>query len=86
MQNENPEKVPSGRTFPGRCHLSLEKQLQGKLDLSGVVRSITSRSNPAKVGRGEVARVANRDDTVAAEIRSIEVRMVEDVEELGPEL
>ena len=80
--NESPEKAPSRRALPGRLHLSLEKQLQSKLNLPRIVGSIASRSNFSEVSTGEVAGITNRDDAIAAKIRSIEIRMVENVEEL----
>ena len=64
----------------------LEVQLQSKLDLSRIVRSIASRSNFAEVSTGEVGGAADRDDAVATESRSVEVWMIENVEELRPEL
>ena len=83
---ENPGKAPIRRTFPGRFHLSLEKQIQSKLNLSRIIGSITCGSNFSKVGTGEVAGIADRDDAIATKIRSIEVRVVKDVEEFGSEL
>ena len=67
-----------------RClNISSVIQLQSKLYLS---RWRASRSDLTKVGTVEVTGVRNRDDPVAPEVRSIEVRMVEYVEELRPEL
>jgi hypothetical protein len=65
--------------------LLLVEQLQSKLNLPWIERSITGRSNCAKVPIGivKVGGVINRNDAVAAEAGSIEVRVVEDVEELG---
>lgn len=70
----------------GRFHLSLVEQLQSELNLSRIIGGIASRPNSAEVGGGKVAGVADRDDSIAAEVRSIEVWMVKNVEELRPEL
>ena len=77
--------MPAG-CLPECSHLSSVVQLQGKLNLPRIVRSKASRSDFAEVGAGEVGRVWNGHDAVAAESGSIESRMVEDVEEFRPEL
>ena len=64
----------------------LEQQLQSELDLPRIVGSITSGADPAKVRVGEIARTGDGHDAVAAEIRRVKVRVVENVEEFGPEL
>ena len=78
---------------PGRMHsdrgvlnLSLVVQLQSKLDLSRIEWFVTRRSNLAEVRVSVVPRTADGHDAVAAEVRSVEVRVVEDVEELCAEL
>ena len=67
-------------------NFSLEVQLQSELDLSRIVGSIASRSDLSKVRTGVVVRAADSHNTVAAESGSVEVRVVEDVEELRTEL
>src|ERR1017187_1724353 len=61
-------------------------QLQSELDLSRIVGSIASGSNFSEVRIRVVARIGDRDNTVATKIWSVEVRMIENVEELRPEL
>ena len=85
-QKNTPARHPEGVPYRGVFHLKLVVQLQRKLNLSRIVGIVASRSDFAEVRVGDVARTANRDDAVAAEVGSVEVRMVEDVEELGPEL
>ncbi len=65
---------------------TLEPQFQSQLDLSRIVGSITSRTHFAKVRAGEIACTRDRNNSVAAESRSVEVRVVEDIEELSSEL
>jgi hypothetical protein len=74
------------QTSPAPSHLPLEQQLQSKLDLPRIVGSIASGTHFAEVRAGEIARTRNRLNSVAAEIRSVEVRVIENVEELSPEL
>jgi hypothetical protein len=64
----------------------LEVQLQSELDLPRVVRSITGGSNLAEGRTIELTRVGNCYNAVTAEIRSVEVRVVENIEDLRPEL
>ena len=66
--------------------LNLVIQLESKLDLPRIVGSKPSGSNFTEVSTGKVARVRNRSHPVAAEIRCIEGRVIEDVKELSPEL
>lgn len=65
---------------------SLVIQLQSKLDLPRVKRSVTGRSDSAERSVGEGSRTSNRGDSIASEVRRVEVRMIEDIEELRPEL
>src|SRR5690348_8205711 len=60
--------------------LYLVIQLQSKLNLPRIVRSITRRSDLAEVRAGKVRRIRNRDHTVAAKSRGVEVRMIQDIE------
>src|SRR5579859_6209818 len=80
-----PGAAPAGAA-PGCFHLSLEVQLQSKLNLSRIVRSIARRSNLTEGRAGEVPRISDRRHAVAAEVGGIEIRVIEDVEELSPEL
>src|SRR5258708_39534909 len=67
--------------------LSLVIQLQSKLDLSRIVWSITRRTDLAEVLRvGEIRGAGGGNDAVAAESRSVEVWMIEDVEDLRSQL
>jgi len=61
-------------------------QLYCELNLPRIIRSIARRSNFAKAGIGEVTRSGNRGNAVSTEVGRIEVRMVQDVKELRPEL
>jgi len=61
-------------------------ELQRELDLSRIVWSIARRADLAEVRARKVRRAGNCDHTVAAKSRSIEVGVVQDVEELRPEL
>ena len=60
-------------------------QLKGKLDLARIVWVEARASDLAEVRISEVARTADGHHTVAAEVGRVEVWMVEDVKELGPE-
>src|SRR4029077_1222778 len=90
----SPAEAPRRGALPGETNVSLEIQFQSELDLSRIKRIITSRPDPAKrfrtkrpvTIRREVQRPGNRVDAIAAEARSIEVRVVENVEELRTEL
>ena len=65
----------------------LEIQFQSELDLPRIIWCVTRRSNfPEAIDIAEVAGSRNRNHAVAAEIGSVEVRMIEYVEELRPEL
>ena len=89
-----PGKIASMRHLAGETELSLEVQFQSELDLSRIERSIASRPDPAEgvrtkcsvTIRREVKRSRDRVDAVATESRSVEVRVIENVEELRPEL
>jgi hypothetical protein len=72
--------------LPELFNLGLIVQLESKLNLPRIIWSIASRSNFAKGRAGEVARIWDRCDSVTAEVRCVEVRVIEDVEELSPEL
>jgi hypothetical protein len=72
--------------FSSPTSIALVVQLQSKLNLPWIIRSIACRSDFTEGGAGEVARVSDGCDAVATEVRCVEVRMVEDVEELSPEL
>ena len=61
-------------------------QLYGELNLPRIIRCIARRSNFTEAGVGEVTRSGNRGNAVSAKVGRIEVRMVQDVEELRPEL
>ena len=64
----------------------LEPQFQSKLDLPRIVGSIASGTHFAKVRAGEITRTGNRLNSVAAEIRSVEVRVVKNIQQLRAEL
>src|SRR6476660_3476470 len=83
---ENPGKAPSWRAVPGCFHLSLVVQLQSKLNLPRIEWSIASRSYFAEVRISEVPRASDSHDAVSTEVWRVEVRVVEDVEELSSEL
>ena len=72
--------------LPVQDPVDLVVKLQSELDLPRIIRSIARGSDFTKAGTGEVARFGDRNNTVTTEIRSVEVRMVEDVEELRSEL
>src|SRR5258708_17468564 len=79
----------ASREAPLRLNLelSLVIQLQSELDLSRIVWSITRRADLAEVLRvGEIRGAGDGNDAVAAESRSVEVWMIEDVEDLRSEL
>ena len=61
-------------------------QLYRELNLPRIIRSIARRSNFAERVTGEVTRSGYRGDSVSTKIGRIEVRVVQDVEELRPEL
>jgi hypothetical protein len=66
--------------------IALVIQLQRELDLPWIVWSKSSGSDLTEGRVGEVAGASDGGDAVAAEVRRVEVGMVEDVEELSPEL
>src|SRR5579863_8060057 len=84
-QKNTPARHPEGVPYRGAVHLKLVVQLQRKLDLPRIVRIVARRSNFAEVRIGDVARTADRNYAVAAEVGSVEVRMVEDVKEFRSE-
>ena len=61
-------------------------ELQSELDLPRIVRSIAGRADFAEALVCEVAGAGNRTDTVATEVRGIEIGMVKDVEDFRTEL
>jgi len=71
---------------PPHCRSNLVVQLQRELDLPRIVRSIARGSDFAKARAGEISGPGNRNHAIAAEIRRVEVWVIEDVKELGPEL
>src|SRR5262249_23606234 len=82
-------KALTGRrasVFPEPASENLVIQLQSKLDLPRIIRSIARRSDFAKVCAGEVRRIRNGDYTVTAKSWRIEVRVIQDVEHLSAEL
>ena len=64
----------------------LEIQFQSELDLPRIVGSIARGTNFAEGRTVEIARVGDRDNAVTAEIRGVEVRVVEYVEYFRTEL
>lgn len=72
--------------LPDLFNLGLIVQLESKLNLSRIVWCIAGRSDFTKGGTGEIARVSDRCHAVTTEVRRIEVRMIQDIEEFGPEL
>ena len=72
--------------FYSPSSIGLVVQLQSKLDLPRIIRSIASGPDLTEGSVREVARASNGLHAVAAKIGRIEVRMVKDVEELSPEL
>ncbi len=81
------EKALLRSAFPGKnATVRSVVQLQSELNLSRIIGSITSRSNFSEVRIGVVTRIRDRDNTIAAKIGSVEIRVIEDVEELRPEL
>jgi len=73
--------------LPGKNAIfSLVVQLQSELDLPRIVWRIARRTNFAEIRVVEVPGIRNCHHSVSAESRSVEVRMIEDVEELRPEL
>src|SRR5580700_4961947 len=89
---EEKEKTPqlnwgaNAQTTSRKLHPKLEVQFQSKLDLTRIIRCIAGRSDLAKAGTGVVARSGDCNHAIPTEIWSIEVRVVKDVENLGPEL
>src|SRR5580658_1457531 len=83
---ENPGKAPGTRAFPGCLHLSSVVQLQSKLNLSRIERIVASGPNFSEVGVCVTARARSRYNSITAEVGRVKVRMVENVEELRPEL
>src|ERR1700720_4246660 len=85
LESIPPAEASRRGTLPGVLQ-SLEVQLQSELDLSRIVGRITSRSNLSKVRAGVVVRTADSHNTIAAKSRGVEVRVIENVEELRTEL
>src|SRR5579863_7288508 len=82
--DEHPEEPLRGSS--GCQHSNSVVQLQRKLDLTRIVRSIACSSDFAEVRIGNVSRAANCYYAVSAEVRCIEVRVIGNVIELRPEL
>src|SRR5260370_37203035 len=78
----------ASREAPLRLNLelSLVIQLQSELDLSRIVGSITRRSDLAKACVCEIARPRDGDNPVAAEVGRVEIRVIENIEDLRTEL
>jgi len=72
--------------YRGVLHLRLVIQLQSKLNLSRIIGVEARASDLAEVRIGIVARTTDGHHPVAAKVWRVEVRVVEDVEELGPKL
>jgi len=85
-QKKTPERRPKGLPSRGIFILCSVVQLESKLDLPRIVRSIAVDPTSPKMRIVEVARAPNRYDPVPTEVRRVEVRVVEDIEELSPEL
>lgn len=77
--------VGVGASLAG-CHFGLVIQLQGKLDLARVVRSVASGADFAKVRIVEIGGSGDGLNAVAAESGSVKVGMIENVENLRTEL
>src|ERR1700685_2200157 len=67
-------------------HFSLEQQFQSELDLPRIVGRIASGSDLAESLVQKVLRPGDGHNAVAAKSRTVEVRMIENVKELRPEL
>src|SRR5579859_4767241 len=80
------ERRSSTKRLSGVCQTRLVVQLQGKLNLPRIIRSVARGSNFAEGRTVVVARVGNGRHAVPAEIRRVEVRMVKDVKDLRSEL
>ena len=65
---------------------SLVIQLQSELDLPRIVRSVAGRPDLAETRVCEVARPGDGDNAVAAEVGSVEIRVIENIEDLCTEL
>ena len=61
-------------------------ELQSELDLPGIIGSIPSRPDFSEVRAGEVGRTGDGDNSVPTKSWSVEVRVIEDIEELRTEL
>ena len=75
-------KVPSR----AECQDQLEKELQGKLDLSRIVRCQACGPDGAEVRVEVVSGTRDGNHAVPAEIGGIECRVIGDVKDLGSEL
>ena len=74
------------KRLSGQFEFRLVVQLQSELDLPRIVGSVAGGADFAEGGAVVVAGVGDGSDAVAAEVGGVEIRMVEDVEEFGPEL
>ncbi len=87
LKSESPARaLPRSASCGGYSLHPLEQELQSELDLTRVVRSIAGGPDFAKVRTGIVTGVSDGYDAVAPEVRRVEVRMIEDVKDLRPEL
>src|SRR5208282_1418738 len=85
--SRNNKGAPMRRGALVGCALvSLEQKLQSQLDLTRVLGGEACRSDVPKVHVIVSARIRDGGDAVSAKIRRIERGVVEDVEELTPEL
>lgn len=70
----------------GAFDFVLEIQFESKLYLSWIEGGIAGRPDFPKTGAIKITRIRDCGHTVTAKVRSIEVRMVNDVEKFCPEL
>src|SRR5215475_4577311 len=89
-KKKNPAKGPRlalcGVPSLARLDCGSVVELQSELDLPRIVGSIAGGTDSSKVAVRPIGRAGNRNHAVAAEAGSIEVRMVEDVEDFRSEL
>src|SRR6266571_1461205 len=87
ISTRSEEKALQRSAFPGKdAILSSVIQLQSELDLARIVWSIARRSDFSKIGISEIGCPRNCDNAVPSKSRIIEVRVVENIEELSAEL
>ena len=87
---KNGEELLRKRLPAGVVVFVLENELERKLDLPRIVRSVTGRTDFPEAGRvgsvGVVSGTGNRHDAIAAESGRVKVRVVGDVKDLRAEL